>query len=161
MAAAKGRLREKRLLSHQRRHFFSQRIVAGLRVRRVTDRLSAAKIRQREVAILLAHHQKAAVVEPFAARGRVVKTADDLHVRKLRDERITAGLAEDKPRLSPVGQQIGLRPVGNIFDGHTASGQQPLYRQPERAGVGAIHRIHGKRQQVTHIPLPVVFRGER
>ena len=90
-----------------------------------------------------------------------MKTADDLHVRKLRDQRVTAGLAENKPGLLPVREQIGFRPVGEFLNEHTACGQQPLYRQPERARVGAIHRIHGKRQQVTHTLLPVVFRGER
>ena len=161
MAAAEGRLREKETVARKGSHFFSQRIVAGLRIRGVTDRPTSAKIRQREVPIFLAHRQKAAVLDPFAARCRVVKTADHLHVREQRDQRITAGLAEDKRRLLPVAQQIGFRPAGVTIDGHTARGQQPLYRQPEGAGVGAIHGIHGKRQQLTHTLPPVVLRDER
>ncbi|KAI3492627.1 hypothetical protein L1887_42680 [Cichorium endivia] len=145
---AERRLRKKLTAARQGSHFFSQRIVAGLGIRGITDRPASAKIRQRQVPILLAHRQKAAVLDPFAARCRVVKTADNLHVRKLGNQRITAGLAEDKPGLSPVGQQIGFRPAGIAIDGHTARSQQPLYRQPERAGIGAIHGIHGKRQQL-------------
>ena len=123
MAAAKGRLREEWTVARQGSHFFAQRVIAGLRVRSVTDRASSAKIRQREVPILLPYHQKAAVLEPFAARCRVVKTPDHLHLRELRDQRIAAGLAEDKPRLLPVGQQVKFRPAGVGVDGQAPGSQ--------------------------------------
>jgi len=108
VAAAHVRMGKKMAVNRKRRHHFSQHVVAGLRVQRIAHRPPPAEISQRPVFILLARHQKAAVMDPFTPRRGVVKTADHLHVRQQRHQRVAAGLAEDHIGFLPVRQQVRL-----------------------------------------------------
>ncbi len=155
MAAAEHHRRKKSPLPGERRDHFAQHVVARLRVLGIAYRAAAKKVRQHPVTIRFADHQQAAVAAPLATGRGVVEAAHRLHLRQLGHQRIATGLAQQQPRLAPVGLQIlgiGRRRVPCHH--HAAFSQQRLHRQPQGLGLLSVDGIHGKGHTFSHVLLP-------